>query len=92
MKFASTAQLKAGANKLLHYVAKGHPVVVTRHGNVCAVLEPITEQDIEELAFQYGSEVRQMAKESAGDIRKNRYVTLKQFTSGQRSYRRSTSR
>jgi len=92
MKLVDTAELKAQANKILHYVENGHPVAVTRYGKVCAALEPITEADIDELVFQYSTRVRQMAAESAEDIQKNRYVTLREYLKGKRSYHRRSSR
>jgi len=80
MKMVSTAELKADANRLLGLVRNGNqPIVITRHGKPCAVLEPCTEDDIEGLSFQYGPEVMRMAKESAKDIEAKRYVTMEQF-------------
>ena len=80
MKMVSTADLKAHANKLLRFVRNGkRPVVITRHGKPCAVLEPCTEDDIEGLAFEYGPEVLRMARESARDMAAGRYVTMERF-------------
>ena len=80
MKMVSTAELKADANRLLSLVRHSNkPVVITRHGKPCAVIEPCTEDDIEGLSFQYGPEVLRMAKESAKDIEAGRYITMEQF-------------
>jgi len=80
MKIVSTAELKAHANKLLGFVQNGmRPVVITRHGKPCAVLEPCSEDDLEALAFEYSPEVLRMARESARDMATGRYVTLEGF-------------
>lgn len=80
MKMVTTAELKAQANKLLGLVENTkRPIVITRHGRPCAVLEPCTEDDLEALAFQYGPEVFRMAKQSAKDIAAGRYVTMEEF-------------
>ncbi|MBI4051635.1 MAG: type II toxin-antitoxin system Phd/YefM family antitoxin [Elusimicrobia bacterium] len=80
MKMVSTAELKAHTNKLLVLVQNGKkPVVITRHGKPCAVLEPCGEEDLDGLAFEYGPEVLRMARESARDIAAKRYVTMEQF-------------
>ncbi len=80
MKMVSTAELKAHANRLLSLVRNGtKPVVITRHGKPCAVLEPCTEDDLEALAFEYGPAVLKMARESARDMAARRYVTMEQF-------------
>ena len=80
MKMVSTAELKTHANQLLSQVTLGkQPIVITRHGKPCAVIEPFSENDIEDLAFEYGREVRKMARESAKDMKAGRYVTLKGF-------------
>ncbi|MBI4248539.1 MAG: type II toxin-antitoxin system Phd/YefM family antitoxin [Elusimicrobia bacterium] len=80
MKMVSTAELKTHANRLLKFVENGKkPVVITRHGKPCAVLQPCTEEDLDALAFEYGPEVLRMARESAADMKAKKYVTLKKF-------------
>lgn len=80
MKMVSTAELKTHANRLLRWVEAGkRPVVITKHGKPCAVIEPCGEEDLEALAFEYGPEVLRMAAESAADIRRGRYLTMARF-------------
>lgn len=80
MKMVTTAELKTQANHLLNQVTTyKKPIVITRHGKPCAVIEPFTEDDIEDLAFEYGQEVIQMAKESAKDMKAGRYMAMKEF-------------
>jgi prevent-host-death family protein len=81
MKMATTAQLKAHANELLTMVRnQSKPVIITRHGKPCAVLEPCTEDDLEGIAFEYGPAVMKMARESARDMAAGRYLTMEQFS------------
>lgn len=80
MKMVSTAELKTHANRLLKFVENGKkPVVITRHGRPCAVLEPCTEGDLDGLAFEYGPKVLRMARESAADMKAGKYATMKTF-------------
>jgi len=88
MKLVNTVELKNHTNEILRYVQGRQPVVITIHGRPCAALEPITEDDLEELAFAYGLDVRRMARESATDMRRGRYVTLTEYLAGKRTYRR----
>lgn len=80
MKMVTTAELKTHANRLLGLIrSQSRPVIITRHGKPCAVLEPCTEDDLEGLAFEYGPEVLKMARQSARDMAAGRYVTMERF-------------
>ena len=80
MKVVSTAQLKTQANWLLRQITmRRQPIIITRHGHPCAVLEPFTEDDIEDLVFEYGQDVAKMAKQSAADMKAGRYTTMQAF-------------
>ena len=80
MKVVSTAQLKTQANRLLRQVTAGRqPIIITRHGHPCAVLEPFTEDDIEDLVFEYSRDVMAMAKQSMADMKAGRYTTMQAF-------------
>lgn len=52
MRFASVAELK---NRLSQYLARaekdGEPIIVTRHGRPYALIQPISEGDLEELGW-----------------------------------------
>jgi prevent-host-death family protein len=52
MKFVSVAEAK---NRLTVYLAqarkKNEPIIVTHHGKPYALIQPITEQDLEELGW-----------------------------------------
>ena len=53
MRFASIADVKNGLSAYLARAAKRQePVVVTRHGKLCALIQPITERDIESLEWK----------------------------------------
>ena len=53
MRFASVAEVK---NELSEYLAraqrKKEPIVVTRHGKPYALIQPLTEQDLEGLEWK----------------------------------------
>jgi prevent-host-death family protein len=50
MRFASVADIK---NRLSEYLArarrKGEPIIVTRHGKPYALIQPLTDRDLEDL-------------------------------------------
>jgi prevent-host-death family protein len=53
MRFASVAEVK---NRLSQYLARARktkePIVVTHHGRPYALIQPLSEQDLEELAWR----------------------------------------
>ena len=53
MKFASVAEVK---NRLTQFLAearkKKEPIVVTHHGKPYALIQPITERDLESLGWE----------------------------------------
>ncbi|HYW46245.1 MAG TPA: type II toxin-antitoxin system Phd/YefM family antitoxin [Bryobacteraceae bacterium] len=53
MRFASVAELKNGLSAYLARARKRQePLVVTRHGKPYALIQPITEQDLEGLEWK----------------------------------------
>ena len=53
MRFASVAEVK---NQLSRHLARAHrtkePIVVTHHGKPYALIQPLTDGDLEELAWR----------------------------------------
>ncbi len=69
MRYASVAEVK---NHLSRYLArarqKGEPIIVTRHGKPYAMIQAITERDLEELGWERLTERRlQQAWEAEDD-------------------------
>ncbi len=53
MRFASVAEVKNGLSAYLERASKRkEPVVVTRHGKPYALIQPITEEDLEKLEWK----------------------------------------
>jgi len=53
MRFASVAEVKNGLSAYLERARKRRePVVVTRHGKPYALIQPITEQDLDRLEWK----------------------------------------
>jgi prevent-host-death family protein len=53
MRFASVAEVKNGLSAYLARASKRkEPLVVTRHGKPYALIQPITEQDLEHLEWK----------------------------------------
>jgi len=69
MKFVSVAEVK---NRLTVYLAqarkKREPIIVTHHGKPYALIQPISEKDLEELGWkQLGQERLRKAWEGEDD-------------------------
>ena len=53
MRFASVAEVKNGLSACLERAHKyKEPLVVTRHGKPYALIQPVTEQDLEQLEWK----------------------------------------
>ena len=53
MRFASVAEIKDGLSEYLARARKkNEPIVVTRHGKPYAIIQPITEEDLESLEWK----------------------------------------
>lgn len=84
MKTVNTVELKNHANQLLRRVRGGQPVVVTHHGKPTAALIPLTEEGIEELAFEYSPTFRRLLAEAEADVQAGRVVTWREFLEHER--------
>ncbi len=66
MRFASVAELKDGLSKYLSQARKkNEPIVVTHHGKPYALVQPLEEGDLEELAW------KQLAREKLAAVWKD---------------------
>jgi prevent-host-death family protein len=59
MRMATTREMKAKLNEYLK-LARDEVVVITRHGKPAAVLEPITEDDLEEILYETSDGFRRL--------------------------------
>ncbi len=84
MKTVNTVELKNGANKLLHRVRAGEPVVVTWRGKPAAALIPMNDAGVEELALEYSPTFRRLIAEAEADVRAGRVVTWREFLEHER--------
>lgn len=87
MKFVNTLELKNHTNKLLRQVKAG-PIAITRRGKPCAALIPLTEEGLEELAFEHSPTLRRLIAEAETDVRRGRVVTWDTFLKHERSRHR----
>ena len=85
MKFVSVSELKNGTSSIVRQVKAGRPVVVTKHGKPCAAVIRVSEEDIDQLLFEESPLVKQAVQEALGDLKRQRYVTLKDYLRGKRS-------
>jgi prevent-host-death family protein len=53
MRFASVAEVKNGLSKFLALARKkNEPIVITHHGKPYALIQPLREEDLQELEWQ----------------------------------------
>ena len=70
MRVVSITQLKTQADRLVHQVAEcGKPIIITRYGHPCAVLEPVSEDYM----------MMAIAKRAKAEMKAGRYVSLQEF-------------
>jgi prevent-host-death family protein len=59
MRFASVAEVKNQLSQYLFRAKKtGEPIIVTHHGKPYAMIQTITEKDLEELGWKHLAETR----------------------------------
>lgn len=67
VRFASVADVKNGlSGYLARAQKKKEPIVVTRHGKPCAIIQPLTGQDLESLVWK-GIAKKRLAKAWEGE-------------------------
>jgi prevent-host-death family protein len=67
MRFASVTEVKNGFSECLARARKkDEPIVVTRHGKPCAIIQPITAGDLESLEWRDVAK-RRLTKAWEGD-------------------------
>jgi prevent-host-death family protein len=67
MRFASVAEVKNGLSEYLARAQrKKEPIVITRHGKPCAIIQPITDRDLESLEWR-GLARRRLSKAWEGE-------------------------
>jgi prevent-host-death family protein len=59
MRMASTREMKAKLSEYLK-LAREEVVVITRHGKPAALLEPISEEDLEEILYETSDQFRRL--------------------------------
>ena len=79
MKVVNTVGLKNHTNEILRQVKRGQPVAVTLHGKPCAAIIPLTENGLEDLAFEYSPALHRLIEEAEADIKAGRVITWKTF-------------
>ena len=85
MKFVSVSELKNGTSSIVRQVRAGGSVVVMRHGKPCAAVIRISEEDVDQLLFEESPLVKRAVQEALEDVKRRRYVTLKDYLRGKRT-------
>ncbi len=85
MRFVSVSELKNGTSAVLRRVRAGQSVVVMKHGDPCAAIIRISEEDLDQLLFEDSPLVKHALREALEDLKRKRYVTLKDYLRGKRS-------
>ena len=85
MEFVSVSELKHATSSIVRRVSSGRSVVVMRHGKPCAAVSRLSEQDLDQLLFEESPLVKQAVHEALEDLKRRRYVTLKDYVRGKRT-------
>jgi prevent-host-death family protein len=85
MRFVSVSELKNGTSEILRDAHRAGSVVVMRHGKPYAAVIRLSEQEIDQLLFEDSPRVKRAVAEALEDVKRKRYVTLKDYRRGKRS-------
>ena len=85
MEFISVSELKNATSSIVRRVSGGRSVVVMKHGKPCAAVIRISEEDLDQLLFEESPLVKHAVHEAFDDLKRKRYVTLKDYLRGKRS-------
>ena len=70
MKVVSITQLKTQTDRLVRQVhTQRQPIIITRYGHPCAVLEPLSEDHM----------MMAIAKRAEAEMKAGRYISLQEF-------------
>lgn len=85
MKFVNITELKNDTSAIVRQVERHGPVVVVRHGKPCAAVIRLSAEQLDQLLFEESPLVKQALEEAVEDMRRKRYVTLRDYLRGKRS-------
>ena len=85
MKFVSVSELKNDTSSIVRHVSTGQSVVVMKHGKPCAAVIRISEDSLDQLLFEESPLVKHAVQEALEDVKRRRYVTLKDYLRGKRT-------
>jgi len=85
MRFVSVSELKNETSEVLRDAQRQGSVVVVRHGKPCAAVIRLSEDEIDQLLFEDSPLVKRAVAEALDDVKRKRYVTLKDYLRGKRS-------
>lgn len=90
MKFISTAELKRDTNKLIRANEQGEVFIVTRHGKPRSILQPIDENNLEQVLFEKSPVVREAVLEGLADLKEGRKMSLAEYVSERKKRKNRT--
>ena len=79
MTTVNTVELKSQANRLLKRVARHEVVLVTRRGQPCAALIPVSGDTLVDLLWEYSPEIQRRLRIAEEELHAGRTEPLKAF-------------
>ena len=79
MTSVNTVELKSQANRLLRRVARHEVVLITRRGQPCAALVPVSDETLLDLLWEYSPSVQKRLQTALEELRVGKVQTLKAF-------------
>jgi len=79
MTSVNTVELKTQANRLLRRVARHEVVLITRRGQPCAALVPVSDETLVDLLWEYSPEVQERLQTAMDELHAGKVQMLKAF-------------
>ncbi len=90
MRIDSIRAVKTQLNKIVSRLAKEGPLLITKNGRACAVLMPLTDADLEVVAFSQNSRFWRLYGRALAQAEEHRGTAQRKLGSGKTARPRAT--
>ncbi len=90
MRIDSIRAVKTQFNKIVSGLAKKGPLVITKNGRACAVLMPLTDADLEVVAFSQNKRFWRLYERALAQAEEHRWTAQRKLDSGKATKPRAT--
>lgn len=81
MKIIGVRELKNNLSRYLDDIGDEGGVIVTNHGNTCAALIPLSDEDLEDFVLAHSPRIQRALRRGQREIASGKTVTLEELLS-----------